>query len=339
MLLGLLCFTGCSRGPETKAHTVFARGTPVTVTIPASFDDVQQQIISSTASNLIERIYNKLSLRVEDSETSSINRIAHTIRLPISRDTYSLLQLCRHFTELTGGAFDITITPIAYLWGFHGGEVPERPLSSEVLQAALKGVGQDKIVLSRNAVELASPYTRVDFGRIIEAYAIDLSVIKLRRMDYTDFCLSAEGLSRCLGTRAGGTPWQYPVTDPFSGQRVGALMLSELPAAATLKTGDNTVSIGGKAYSHVIDPRTGQPAERFECVTVLAPTATKAVALARALFVLDLDEGREVLQNFPRCEALYIPAARPAQYIMTRGMAGFFSAAPDAAPAIQVLDY
>jgi len=306
--------------------------------LPRDTDLQKQKIISSTVADIMSAVYDKLTLNNDESELSSVNRIAHTVRLPVSRSTFNLLQLTQEYNLLTKGAFDVTVAPLAYLWGFYGGNTPRREISPEVLLAARQGVGYERIKLFKNAVELTSPYTRVNLDAIASAYAIDLAILKLRRHHYTDVLIRMDGFARCLGNNTGDRPWLYPLLNPLNNQPLGTLILDYLKAAATVQTGDNYITIAGKQYSHIIDPRNGQPVNNIAAVTVLAPTATEAAALANALFVLGVQKGREILSSFPRCEAMIIPSGEPCTLFITRGMAESFVSVEGQSVACEIID-
>ena len=124
-------------------------------------------------------------------------------------------------------------------------------------------------------------------------------------------------------------PWEVPLPDPYgTSNSLGRLTLPEGSAVHTASLYDPSVTIGGKKYGHIFDPRTGCPAEGILSATVLGPTATQASALAQALVVLGLEKGISILNRFPRHDVLIIPDRKPLELWMTKGLAIRFKLDP-----------
>ena len=321
LVAGLL-LAGCSGGTSVDVLEISGLPKPIRLSLPAGTPEQTRAILRSTISNTVDECSRRLSLSFENSEIASVNSAGHTIRIPVSRDTYNLLLLAQEYHRKTSGAFDITTSPIACLWGFHGSPVPARDISDDVLRTALKSVGHDKLRLHKNTVELLSPYTRLNLDELLCAYAVDLSILKIRRMEYSRVMLDIQGSARALGNPGRKSEWTYPLMNPFNHrEQLAAISLNNLPALAIVESGSPTVTINGKCYGPIIDPRTGRPAEGTALALVLAPTATKAFALAQALFILGAEEGRNILSEFQDCEVLLIPDAAPHQMLVTQGIA------------------
>lgn len=317
-----LLLAGCSGSVSVDVLEISGFPKPIRLSLPDGTHEQTRAILRSTISNTVDECVRRLSLAVENSEITSVNSAGHTVRIPVSRDTCNLLLLAQEYHRKTAGAFDITTSPIACLWGFHGSPVPERDISDDVLRTALKSVGHDKLRLHKNTVELLSPYTRLNLDELLCAYAVDLSILKIRRMEYSRVMLEIQGSARALGNPGRKSDWTHPLQNPFNhSEQLAAISLNNLPALAIVETGDQTVTINGKRYGPIIDPRTGRPAEGTALALVLAPTATKAFALAQALFILGADEGRKILSEFQDCEVLLIPDVLPRQMLITQGMA------------------
>jgi thiamine biosynthesis lipoprotein len=144
------------------------------------------------------------------------------------------------------------------------------------------------------------------------------------------------GNLRCRGEPRPGEPWKIGVRDPFDRERlIGVLRLTDGWAVATSGNYERFVTIAGKRYAHILDPRSGYPVEGMAGVTVLAPTATDADALSTTLFVLGPVKGRDVLARKPGCHALYVPDRQPMEIRVSAGFRKFFTPEPSFADHVR----
>ena len=122
---------------------------------------------------------------------------------------------------------------------------------------------------------------------------------------------------------------------PFQPDRsLGVLHLAHGQAVATSGHYERFVTLDGRRYAHIVDPRTGFPVEGMAGITVLASTAVEADALSTTLFVLGMQEGLTVLQKKPGCAALFVPDQQPLQIRITPGLADWFTPDPNVAAQV-----
>jgi len=312
---------GCSRGVPYDTLDTLDLSYPVEIQVPKKMAAQTRSILLNAVENTLENDFRRLLLSVQNSEVSAINQVGNTVRLPVSRETFNLLLLTQDFNRRTGGAYDITTSPIACLWGFYGSPVPEREIPDELLAATLKSIGPANVRLSQNTVELRTSYIRLNVDDIAQAYVLDLAIIKIRRLNYGDILLSFGSNVRALGCPSGKSAWTYPLPNPFDSKTpLAQIRLESQPALSIAQIGENFVTINGKRYGRIIDPATGRPAEGMALVAVLAPTTTRAHALAQALFVLGPEKGMAIMPEFAECEVLFIPDEKPHHALATRGM-------------------
>ena len=181
VVVAMVASGGCSRKPDFIEQTFPAMGTAASVRVPAG-DPQSLRRASHTVQTIAARLHALIDVYNPESEISKVNRIASSVRMPISRDTHRLLELTLHYGELTDGVFDITVAPLALMWGFGGGPVPSEPLSPELTMAALAGVGREHIQLHEDGVlSLNSPYTKISLSGAAQGYAVDLSIVEIRQ--------------------------------------------------------------------------------------------------------------------------------------------------------------
>lgn len=250
---------------------------------------------SRSALDEVDRLEARLSLFRETSEISRINKRAAASPVRVEPDLFSLLEECRALHHETEGAFDITSGPLSTCWGFlrREGRVPE----PEELEAALLNVGMQNIVLDSRirTIRFTRAGVEINLGSIGKGYALDRVGGSMRRRGIRAALLSG-GSSSVLamgsGSPSGG--WVVGVRHPLRrNNRLARLRLWNC-GMATSGGGEQHFESGGKRYSHVIDPRTGSPAERVAGVTVIARSAAVADALATAFCV----GGRDLAERY-----------------------------------------
>ena len=215
----------------------------------------------------------------ETSELARVNRAAAAGPVAVSPELFALLALCRELHAASGGAFDPTSTPLSRAWGFllREGRVPD----PAEIAAARAEVGFDAVALDEKArtVRFARPGLELNLGSIGKGWALDRVTAGLRAASVERALVSAGGSSqRAWGPR----PWEVALTS--GGETLATLRLRDA-AIGTSGAAEQNVEKGGRRYGHVIDPRTGWPAEGVRSATAVADEAAVADALATAFLV------------------------------------------------------
>ena len=234
----------------------------------------------------IDRLEAQLSLYRPGSEVARLNADAHARPVRVTPSLFRLLQRARNLSQETGGAFDITIAPLVRCWGFMGGtgSMPD----PEAIVEARCNVGMHLVELDEEnlTVRFLRPGTMLDFGAIGKGYAVDCAAEALREAGVASALIHG-GTSTvyALGRQPDGTRWKIAITSPANE--------TIKPPVATVDLENESLSVsavwgrsflsGGKAYGHIIDPRTGAPAENALLSAVVLPSATESDALSTAL--------------------------------------------------------
>jgi FAD:protein FMN transferase len=254
-----------------------------------------------------------------DSEISHLNRAGYEQAVPVSAPTFEILQASENLWHLTEGAFDITSGSLSDCWGFLRRE-GRMPNESE-LAAALEPVGMDKVQLNAEdrTVRLLHPRTTINLGGIGKGWTLDLLARNLHREGVNDFAFhGGQSSVVALGSdarfstdKSGNTEphrsgWPIGISHPiYPDRRLGEIDLRDR-ALGTSGSARQFFHFRGKRLSHVLDPRTGRPAEGVWSATVLAPTAAQADALGTACFVLGLDGCRRLVEHCPDLGVLLV---------------------------------
>jgi len=252
------------------------------------------------AERTIRDVEAELSTWIRRSELGGLNRATADQEVTLSPRARKLLRDARDAFHATDGAFDITCRPLIELWRSAGKD--HRLPTEDELAAARAESNWEQIELTDRGARKTTDSARVDLGGIAKGYGIDRALAVLRRSKVAGGLVNAGGDLACFGHPPPGGPWEVDVQHPFSEGRFGTLLIDE-GAICTSGNYRRFVEIDGQRYSHIIDPRSGLPAQRASAVTVMADDALTADIWATALSVL----GPEGFDRMPEgVEALII---------------------------------
>lgn len=265
------------------------------------------------ALDVVDKVETQLTVFRETSEVLEINRRAAAEPVAVEPRLFELLRRAIELHRETGGAYDITSGPLSKVWGFtrRQGRIPD----DAERQAARANVGSERIILDEAActVRFTQPGVEINLNSVGKGYALDRAAEVLRVFGIHDF-LWHGGQSSLL---AGGAPqravngdaagaWIVGVGHPLRPERRLAEVIVGDRAVGTSGAGFQFFRHGGKRYGHILDPRTGLPAEGVFSVTVVAPTAAEADALSTAFYVLGCDGAENYCATRPEIGFLMV---------------------------------
>jgi len=259
--------------------------------------------LASRALDLVDALEVQLTVYNDESEVSRLNRTAHLGPVVVERGLFGLLNQAVELSRLTDGAYDVTSGALSEVWGFTRG--PKRAPSADELDEARARTGWRHLRLDPDASSVAFdvPGLRVNLGSIGKGYAIDRAVDLIRGHWTPTSALVHGGRSSlfALGSPPGrfGGRWEIALRNPFAPDSpLGTLRLRNR-ALGTSGGAFQRFEIDGRTYGHILDPRTGWPADGPASVTVLAPTAAEADALSTALYLLGPEAACELSARRP----------------------------------------
>lgn len=263
---------------------------------------------AAEALDLVDRLEAQLTVYRDASEVMRINQLAGDRPVEVEPQLFDLFARAQALSELTGGAFDITAGPLSKVWGFYRrqGQMP----SPEEVEKALVKVGYRWLELDESSVRFLKPGMEINLGAIGKGYALDRVANYLRAFGITDFLVHG-GNSSVLAAgnrqRADRRPgWTVALRHPLKPQvRLAEIELQD-QALGTSGSGTQFFHYRGKRYGHILDPRTGWPADKVLSATIIAPAGEQADALSTACYVLGR-EGTEALCSLrPELGALLV---------------------------------
>ena len=289
-LLPLLSAVATAR-PAAKADTlrlessVVAMGSAYSVVVYGE-DRTRMEEAVDAAFAEVQRLDQMLSNYKPESELSEINRYAGERPVAVTQEMFDLLAACVEYSRESEGAFDITVGPLMKVWGFYKG-TGRLPHRAEIL-GALERVGYLNIVLDagHRTVQFARQGAELDPGGIGKGYAVDRMVEVLKQYGMQTALVSASGSSIYgLGAPPGEKGWKVEIRDPKNEKKSVAEVYLKDESMSTSGNYEKFFRAEGRIYSHIMDPRTGWPAQGVLSVSAVTPRTIDSEAWTKPLFV------------------------------------------------------
>ncbi len=298
---------------DSQTEYFFAMGTSQSLTlygVPASMRQGQTERIKAILSDETEKL---ISWRREDSEIYKLNAsyVAGEPYEEISDELYSVIETSLDIAGLSGGACDLTVRPLADLWGIE--EKSEEEFSvppDEDIENVLKLTGYEHVKLKDGALIIDRQGVQLDFGACGKGYALDKVRAFLDTGNVGGAVVSCGGSILVYGSREDGKDFKVGIRDPFKddGSVRGYLSVPEGSCLFVSTSGDyeKYIEKDGKRYHHILDTKTGRPADSgLSSVTVTADNGLVSDALSTACFVLGEEKSLPLLEKYG-CSAVFI---------------------------------
>jgi thiamine biosynthesis lipoprotein len=255
----------------------------------------------------IQRIEKLLTTFSDTSETSLINRNAGIAPVPVSRETFHLIERSIRLSGITQGAFDITYGSVdKRLWNF---DTTMKALPSrETAKKMVRLINYRNISLDKEActVFLREKGMRIGFGGIGKGYAAGRAKQVMQDMETDSGIVNASGDLSAWGCQPDGKPWTIGIVNPNASNRLFSYLTVTDMALATSGNYEKYILIDGKKYSHTIDPRTGLPVTGIKSVTIIAPNAELADAMATPVMIMGIKAGLDMINQIRDMEAILV---------------------------------
>lgn len=255
----------------------------------------------------IRRIEALLTTFSPDSQTNQINQQAGVNPVVVDREVFGLIARSLRISDLTQGAFDITYGSIdERFWNFDTTmtTLPNR----ETARQAVRLINYKNVVLNEAecSVFLREAGMRIGFGGIGKGYAAEMARRLLIGQGVSAGVVNAAGDLTTWGNTPTGQPWTIGIADPDTRAKAFSKLTISNLAVATSGNYEKFVLIGGKRYSHTIDPRSGYPVSGLKSVTILAPNAEIADALATPVMVMGRDVGLHLINQMTQIGCIIV---------------------------------
>ncbi|HBV14600.1 FAD:protein FMN transferase [Chryseobacterium carnipullorum] len=255
----------------------------------------------------IRRIEKLLTTFSEESQTNHINQNAGIQPVKVDQEIFDLIERSLRISSITDGYFDISYGGIdKSFWNFDR-EMKQLP-DPELIKEHLKLVNYKNILLNREnqTVFLKEKGMRIGFGGIGKGYAAEMAKRLLQKRGVASGIVNASGDLTTWGNQADGKPWTIGIADPENAQQPFSYMNITDMAIATSGNYEKFVVIGGKKYSHTINPKTGMPVSGVKSVTIFCPNAEIADAMATPVSIMGIDSALNMVNQINHLECIII---------------------------------
>ncbi len=298
----MLLLSGCSsntKTPYTKSGFYF--DTAVTITL---YDKDKRELLDNCFS-FCETFENQISRTIENSEISQINH-AKGKPVKVSDTTLELLEKGIYYSELTNGAFDITIAPLSDLWNFKT-EVPALPSESDI-HATLSHVNYQNIIIDGNYVSLSDPYAAIDLGGIAKGYIADYLKEYLVKNNVKSAIINLGGNVLTIGTKPDGSPFQIGIQKPFDEQNTSITSVASIGSSiVTSGVYERYFELQDTIYHHILDTSSGYPCDTgLLSVTIISEHSVDGDALSTSCFALGYENALKLIQTLDNVDAIFI---------------------------------
>ena len=255
----------------------------------------------------VSRIERLLTTFDESSQTCQINRAAGTAPIHVDQEVIALIQRAQKISEITDGAFDISYGSIdKRLWNFDQQMTSLPDKATALASVALIDYRNVELDEQASTVLLKNKGMRIGFGGIGKGYAADRAKQVMQQQGIASGIVNAAGDLITWGVQPNGKPWTVGIADPSqTNQPFSALQISNM-AIATSGNYEKFATIGGKRYSHTIDPKTGLPVSGVKSVSIICPSAELADALATPVVVMGAQVGLELINQIKQVACIVI---------------------------------
>ncbi|MEG0904187.1 MAG: FAD:protein FMN transferase [Lachnospiraceae bacterium] len=298
-----LILTGCA-APESKEPISGSKLFFDTVIQIDLYGTTDQKILDGCF-KLCREYENKFSRTIETSEISKINASNGT-PITVSDDTIELLNKGLYYSQLSNGAFDITIDPLSILWDFKNntGNIPD----ASKIQEAIAHVNYENICIEGNTVTLLDPLAKIDLGGIAKGYIADQLKKYLLDQGIDHGLINLGGNVLAVGTKPDNHPFNIGIQKPFDKKNI--------PITSVQISNQSVVSSGvyeryfkkdGMLYHHILNPETGFPYKNNLLeVTIISQQSVDGDGLSTTCFALGLEKGMELINQLDHTEAIFI---------------------------------
>lgn len=317
-LLVLLLMTACSQPQPPRHLQIPAMGTLVDVVLYDTPPTQAKQAQVRLGRLLFDFGHDWWAWG--DGRLARLNQqLSQTGHAELPDDMADLIGEARQLSRLSGGCFNPTVGPLVRLWGFHSAprDPHAPPPDAHAIAALLPVPDMQAIQLDRHSIN-APRGTWIDLGGYAKGRAVDLAIAELRRLGIRNAIVNAGGDLRAIGS-AGSRPWRIGIRNPRGEGAVASLTVKDNESVFTSGDYERTFIYHDQRYHHILDPRTGYPAQSTESVTVVDTRAAWADAAATALFVAGPEQWPQVAAALGVKQVLLID--RQGRFHMTADLA------------------
>jgi thiamine biosynthesis lipoprotein len=280
-------------------------GSPFEMTVVAK-DTVQGNFYIDLAVAEVKRVENLISDWIPTTQISQVNKNAGIKPVKVDKEVFDLVERAIKVSQITSGAFDISYASMDKIWKFDG-SMKVMP-TEEAIKKSVSKIGYKNIILDpkEQSIFLKNEGMKLGLGGIGQGYIADKIKALLQIKGCVSGIVNVSGDINTWGKQADGKLWTVAIVNPMNKNKVFATFPLEDSAVETSGSYEKFVTFNGVRYSHIIDPRTGYPAQGVVSVSVFAKQTEIADALATGIFVLGVEVGLDLVNQLKGIECVIV---------------------------------
>lgn len=300
-----ILFQANSEAQQVYKRTLKLMGSRFDITVVANNEAEGNSYIDMAVAE-ISRIEKLISDWDPNSQVSEITRQAAIKPVKVDKEVFDLIDRSIKISELTSGAFDISYASMDKIWKFDG-SMTKKPTEEEIKRSVEK-IGYKKIILNEqdNSVFLKEAGMKIGFGAIGKGYAADKAKALLIKKGAQAGIINASGDMNTWGKQPNGESWMVAITNPLNKEKAFSWLPIDNSAIVTSGNYEKFVVFDNIRYAHIIDPRTGYPAQGIVSASVLCSSAELADALATAVTVMGVEVGLDFINQLKGVECIIV---------------------------------
>ncbi|ADL68256.1 FAD:protein FMN transferase [Thermoanaerobacterium thermosaccharolyticum] len=302
-----LSLTACGNNNQQYTRTDFMMDTVMQVT---AYGKNAKKAVDESMEKLKE-IDNRMSSQKSGSDVEKINKNAGKKYVKVNSDTFYVIKTALKYGKISGGNFDITIAPLANLWGI--GTNHARVPSESQIKEAMKYINYRDVLLNAKdyEVKLKKQGMAIDLGGIAKGYAADEIENIMKKNGIKHALINLGGSSVYMyGSKPDGSNWNIGIQDPFGDKgKYFAIVSGKDMLIDTSGNYERYFIQNGKRYHHILNPFTGYPAESGVVSTTIVSTNIKSIdadALSTITFILGVEKGMKLIESMPGVDAIFV---------------------------------
>jgi thiamine biosynthesis lipoprotein len=294
-----------SFGQITHKRKLAMLGSPFEITVVAK-DTIKGNQYIDLAVAEVKRIENLISDWIPTTQISLVNKNAGIMPVKVDKEVYDLVERAIKVSHITSGAFDISYASMDKIWKFDG-SMKAMP-TAEAIKNSVSKIGYKNIILDpkEQTIFLKMQGMKLGLGGIGQGYIADKVKDLLKSKGCAAGIVNVSGDINAWGTQIDGKPWTVAIVNPMNKNKVFATFPLENCAVETSGSYEKFVTFNGVRYAHIIDPRTGYPAQGVVSVSVFAKQTEIADALATGIFVLGVEVGLDLVNQMKGIECIIV---------------------------------
>lgn len=297
--------TGQKQENQTLSKTEFLMDTVMTVKV---FENASEELMEQVFERIRE-IEGKMSYTIKGSDVNLINQNAGIKPVMVDKETYFVLEKAKEYAELSEGYYDPTVGPLVEVWDIKSGELDRESLPREEdIRSAMELIDYNKLeLLDEGRVYLKDKGMKLNLGSIAKGYAADQVKKVLESSNVKGAIIDLGGNVFAFGSKS-GEAWKIGVQDPnqATGIKLGILNVKNKSIVSS-GSYERYFTYNNKNYHHILNPKTGYPSEnQLMGVTIVSERSIDGDAMSTAIFVLGLENGKELIGKLEGIEAIFI---------------------------------